>query len=514
MRYLRRIRWGVAALSLALTSMFFLDLANLVPPFFISTTLSLQAGPALIHALSLSGLAVAGLVVVLAATIVAGRVYCSHLCPLGTLQDIFIWSAKRNFKHRKYPYAKPHYALHYAITVLLIISAFCGSFFLLNLFEPFSSFGRILSNIVRPLVILLNNAAAFVLTKRQIFFLYEIPLKGLSVSVVAATLFFFGGLFWLSYFHGRYFCNTLCPVGGVLSLISRFSLFRITIDNEHCIDCGLCERVCRARCIDSEKREIDFAACVGCFDCVSSCPTVGMKYSFGKIKSHAQTPPDDGRRGILAAASSGMLWLIAVKQPASRSVEPTYEQTRKTPVVAPGGRSIERFTSHCTACHLCVSTCPTHVLQPSFFEFGLAGVMQPRMDYSVSYCNFDCTSLRAGLPDRGNSANPPRREEITANRQNALCQRGLHRRDEENRLRRMFRALPDESCEDGACTGKLSIPEVDNQYCIGCGACEHACPATPRKAIFVQSNAVHGIAKKREELKLAPPVSSPQDFPF
>ena len=230
-----------------------MDLANLIPPVVISSILSLQAGPAIIHALSASGFAVFGLTIVLAATVLVGRVYCSHLCPLGTLQDIFIWTSKKNFKHRKFPYAKPHYALHYGISFIVILAALCGSFFLLNIFEPFSSFGRILSNIVRPLLILCNNAAALILTKQQIFFLYEIPLKGLAVSVVVSTVIFLGGLFWLSYYHGRYFCNTFCPVGGVLSLVSRFSLFRIAIDNEHCIDCGLCERVCRARCIDSEK---------------------------------------------------------------------------------------------------------------------------------------------------------------------------------------------------------------------------------------------------------------------
>ena len=506
------IRWGIATLSLVFISIFFLDIANLVPPVFISSVLSLQAGPAIIHVLSASGLAVVGLTIVLTATVLVGRVYCSHLCPLGTLQDIFIWAAKRNFKHRKYPYTKPHYALHYGISLILITAALYGSFFLLNIFEPFSSFGRILSNVIRPLVILVNNAAALVLTKRQMFFLYEIPLKGLAVSVVATTVIFLAGLFWLSYYHGRYFCNTFCPVGGVLSLVSRFSLFRITIDNEHCIDCGLCERVCRARCIDSEKRQIDFAACVGCFDCLSSCPTVGMKYAFKKNKGPLQAPVDDGRRGVLAAASSGMLWLVAVKQPA-RSGEPTYEETRRTPVVAPGGRSINRFTSHCTACHLCVSTCPTHVLQPSFFEFGLAGLMQPRMDYSVSYCNLDCTLCGQVCPT--GALQPILLEE------KRLLQIGKTHFVKEDCI------VETKKTDCGACSehcptkavrmvpyGKLAIPEVDNQYCIGCGACEHACPATPRKAIFVQSNAVHGIAKKREELKLTPPVSSPQDFPF
>ena len=59
---------------------------------------------------------------------------------------------------------------------------------------------------------------------------------------------------------------------------------------------------------------------------------------------------------------------------------------------------------------------------------------------------------------------------------------------------------------------KLKIPELDNTYCIGCGACEHICPVRPHKAIFVDGLPVQGIAK--------PPVSKPatlipmDDFPF
>ncbi|MGA7160288.1 MAG: 4Fe-4S dicluster domain-containing protein [Bacteroidota bacterium] len=512
MRSLRIIRWGIATLSLLLTTIFFMDFANLVPPLFISSMLALQAGPAIIHALSVSGLALSGLAVVLAATLLVGRVYCSHLCPLGTLQDVFIWTAKRNFKHRKFPYIKPHYLLHYGISFIMIAAALCGSLFMLNFFEPFSSFGRILSNIIRPLVVLLNNVAALVLMKQQVFFLYEIPLKGLALSVVAATIIFLVGLFWLSYYHGRFFCNTLCPVGGVLSLVSRFSIFHITIQNDQCIDCGLCERVCRARCIDSTKRQIDFAACVGCFDCISSCPTLGMKYAHRKNKGDLRPPVDAGRRGVLAAASSGMLMLVGMNEQAL-SENPTYEESQRTPVVAPGARSIHRFTNRCTACHLCVSTCPTHVLQPSFLEFGLAGLMQPRMDYSVNYCNFDCTLCGQVCP--------------TGAIQSILV--------EEKKLLQIGKThFAKEDCivetkktDCGACSehcptkavrmvpyGNLRIPEVDNQYCIGCGACEHACPAAPRKAIFVKSNTVHGIAKKREEANLPSPVSTPQEFPF
>jgi ferredoxin len=61
------------------------------------------------------------------------------------------------------------------------------------------------------------------------------------------------------------------------------------------------------------------------------------------------------------------------------------------PVTPPGSVSIRHFNDRCTACHLCVSVCPTKVLQPSFLEYGFMGISQPHMDFSVEYCNFECT---------------------------------------------------------------------------------------------------------------------------
>jgi ferredoxin len=497
---------------LILTTIFFLDFSNVVPPGLISGMLALQVGPAIVKIVGPPGIALIGLGIVLTATLLIGRVYCSHLCPLGTLQDVFIWTAKKNFKHRKFLYGKPHYLLHYVITFIMISAAFGGSVVVLNLFEPLSSFGRILSTLVRPLVITVNNVAVTVLTKQGVYFLYEIPLRIFSVPVIAATLIFLGGLYWLSYFYGRFFCNTLCPVGGMLSLLSRVSLFRIAIEDGKCNDCGLCERVCRARCIDSEKRQIDFAACVGCFDCVSSCPTLGLKYAYNKKEASPHPPVDRKRRKVLVDASVGLLSIVGLPQSAS-SAEPTYDETRKMPVIAPGARSIERFTNRCTACHLCVTSCPTRVLQPSFLEFGIAGIMQPRMDYSVSYCNYDCTLCGQVCPTGAIQSILPDEKK--------LVQIGKTHFVKEDCI------VETKKTECGACSehcptkavkmvpyGKLFLPEVDNQYCIGCGACEHACPTKPRKAIFVESNPIHGTAKKRQEIKLESPVSSPQEFPF
>jgi polyferredoxin len=499
---------SVATVVFLLATLFFLDFGNTIPPRIISAVLALQLGPALVAAFGSPGLALFGILFVLATTLLVGRVYCSHLCPLGVLQDLFIWTAKKKYTHRKYPFSKPAYLIHYALSVIMIAAALAGSMLLLNLFEPFSNFGRILSDLVRPIIVLFNNAIASLLSGQRIYVLYEISLNGVALQVFVTTVLFLGGLFLLSFKYGRFFCNTICPVGGILSVLSRASLLRIVFKDEECIDCGLCERVCRARCVDAKNRRVDFAACVGCFDCISSCPTDGLSYGIRWKSSPRSEPLDTGRRNVLLSASTGMLCFLRAPQ-----IPPATANEKGTPIVAPGGQSIERFTHRCTACQLCVSTCPSHVLQPSFLEFGLTGIMQPRMDYSINYCTYDCSLCGQVCPT--GAIEPLSLDE------KKLVQIGKAHFVKEDCI------VETKKTDCGACSehcptkavrmvpyGKLFLPEVDNQYCVGCGACEHACPTKPRKAIFVQSNAIHGVAKKRQDIKMEPAVSTPKDFPF
>jgi len=505
---LRVLRLSVASFVFILATLFFLDLGGVIPPKLVNTVLALQYGPAVISALGGTAVAIFAALAVTALTLVAGRVYCSHLCPLGTLQDLFIWSAKRKFIHRRFPYSKPAYLVHYAVTLLAIVSAAAGSMMVLDLLEPYSNFSRILTNLVRPVEALCNNAVASLLVANRIYVMYVIPVDTREYPVVALAAIFLGGIFWLSYKHGRFFCNTLCPVGGILGLLSRFSLLRITIDTNECIDCGLCERVCRAKCVDAERRTIDFAACVGCFDCIGSCPIDGMHYRTRWWRPRSEPPLSTDRRSLLIGASSGLLGLLKPGPGFARE-----NQIVKSPIVPPGGRSIRHFTDHCTACHLCVAECPSHVLQPTFLEYGIAGLMQPHMDYSVNYCTFECTLCGEVCPTGAI-------ERVTKD-EKKLLQIGKATFVKEDCI------VETKKTDCGACSehcptkavhmipyGVLLLPQVDEEFCIGCGACEHACPVKPRKAIAVSANAVHMVAKKREDAKTRPAPAPSQDFPF
>ncbi len=511
---LRTVRITVASISFILITAIFLDITNRIPPAWSSAVVSLQFAPAVIKTISSLGIALAAVIFVSILTLLYGRVYCSQLCPLGTLQDIIIWIRKKKFKHRKFPYHPANYRFLYAVTALSIVSAIFGSAALLDLLEPFSNYGRILSTIVRPPIIIVNNALAIFITSTNSLGIAEIPLFGLDLWNVVLALFFLSVIIGLTVWRGRLFCNLLCPVGGVLSLLSRISLFKITIKHDACIDCGLCERVCRAQCIDSEKNTVDFAACVGCFDCIGSCPTDGMGYTFRR-RSEVLQKEDTNRRTVLLSLSSAVLASTGLQNIADTTKTSSgYVDAKKKPVVPPGGRGQEHFESYCTACTLCVTACPTHVLQPSFLEYGFAGILQPKMDYNVSYCNFDCTICGEVCPTGAiqrilqQDKKYVQLGKVTFVKEDCIVE--IKKKDcgacSEHCPTKAVKMVPYEN--------KLTIPQIENEYCVGCGACEHACPTTPRKAIYVTPNLVHQTAKKREEKRLEQQAATPQEFPF
>lgn len=515
---LKTIRLYFSVACAVVICLLFLDLGGWIPASVTSAIVAFQLVPALTKSLTGVGLWTAGLAVILIVTALFGRVYCSSLCPLGTLQDVVIrlkrfTDRRRKRRRRWFEYRSPRYALHYSLLAATVVLALSGSMILLNILEPFSNFGRMVQGLARPALIGGNNLVAALLSALGSYGVVNLPLKGLSLEVVAVPLVFLGVLVYLSWAHGRFFCNTLCPAGALLGLVARLARFKIVIDEETCTDCGLCEKVCKAYCIDAGTKNVEFSACVSCFNCIESCPTVGVKYAgrkfFGKRRGAAV---DGGRRAVLKAAALPALLLTqsASDTAAAKQLEPR----QQTPVTPPGARGVAHFTQMCTACHLCISACPTQVLVPSLFEYGLGGLFQPKLDYWVSYCNYDCKLCSDVCPS------------------GAILPLSL----EEKKLVQLGKAVfVKEDCivitkktECGACSEhcptkavtmvpyeqKLTLPELRNEICVGCGACEHACPTKPRKAIYVEAHQAHQQAKAPERKKLEQKEEQIQEFPF
>ena len=211
-------------------------------------------------------------------TLVFGRIYCSVICPLGILQDVL---ARLRRKKNKYSYSKEVRWLRYPMLVVMVVALIAGVGSLFQLFAPYSAFGRIATMLLQPLWMLGNNVLG-VLAERAdsyAFYTVDVWMKSLPVFVIAlVTLVVLVVLAWRG---GRTYCNTICPVGTALSLLSRFSLLKVRFNEDKCKNCSMCSRNCKAACIDFKTHSVDYSRCVVCGNCISQCKFGALAYKAG-----------------------------------------------------------------------------------------------------------------------------------------------------------------------------------------------------------------------------------------
>jgi ferredoxin len=493
----------------------FLDFTGAVPAWLWRKYATLQIVPALLALTVSAGTAIWGVLLVTLLTIVFGRVYCSSLCPLGTLQDMISRLNRSRNSRRRFVYARPNYLLHYGLLVATLGGVLGGSVVLLNLLEPFSNFGRMTATLARPLAVVLTNTVVHLLEQFSIYALPPVAAHPIVLPVLAGALLCFSVLFWMSYHHGRLFCNSLCPAGAVLGLISRFSIFRVAFDDDACRDCGLCEKMCKARCIDADTHVIDAAACVLCLDCFEACPTEGVR-----IERHLpwnrepSTSIAKDRREFIQNFIKGAAVIAFAPQDSVKNVAGVGASRTTQPISPPGSGGIAQFTSMCTSCHVCVDTCPTHVLIPGFFDYGIEGIFQPRMEYSVGACTYECTLCGEVCPTGAILPLPLETKKLVQIGKATFVKDDCVVAVKKTDCGACAEHCPTKAVHMVPYEGKLVIPEVTQELCIGCGACEHPCPTTPNKAIYVQSNPLHATARKPEVKKAEPAVHLDQGFPF
>jgi len=229
------------------------------------------AGALQIVPLALAG-SVTGLVVWIGLTVLLGRVYCSSVCPLGTLQDCMsrLPRLSRRWRVRR-PYHFEPVRERFRITWLIIIAG-CGILGLTSVIlwvDPYSTFGRMADG-------LLLRSTSFPVGRGEV-----VAASGLAFAIAVVTLVAVG---YVSVRHGRLICNTVCPVGSSLGLLSRVSLMQFDIDTDLCTNCRACEYACKAQCIDLSAHTVDASRCVVCFNCMAACPDNAIRYTFRRKK--------------------------------------------------------------------------------------------------------------------------------------------------------------------------------------------------------------------------------------
>ncbi|MDR1417417.1 MAG: 4Fe-4S dicluster domain-containing protein [Prevotellaceae bacterium] len=498
---LRKLRIILACIFFLLITLLFLDFTGAAHLWF-GWLAKIQLMPAILSAT----LIVVTLIVIL--TLLFGRVYCSVICPLGVLQDgVSNVSGKR--KKNRFRHSPAKSWLRYGVLGLVVAAAILGGNAVVSLLDPYAAYGRIASNFFAPLYRSGNNLLDWLAARVSSYAFYptEVWVKGwVTFGVAAVTLAAVGILAWRG---GRTYCNTICPVGTVLGFLSRFSIFRLTLNAEKCKKCGLCERNCKASCIDAKNLTIDTSRCVACFSCMEACRFGAMKYApvrIGKKKNiqagvATEERSADGmtRRGFMSIA--GILALSqTVKAQQLRvdgglaEIQDKKAPARKTPIVPPGAVSLRNMSKSCTACQLCVSACPSSVLRPSA---KLETLMQPEMSYEKGYCRPECIQCSQVCPTGAiRKIAPADKSAISIGKAVWIKDSCIVNRDK----------IQCSSCANSCLTGaitlvavnpedkkSLKLPVVNKELCIGCGACENLCPARPLSAIYVEGNVVHHL---------------------
>lgn len=186
--------------------------------------------------------------------ILLGRVVCGFLCPFGLLQDLLykIPAKKLNVPGKV---DKCLRYLKYVVLFLLVI-------LLPTLIRDEFGFGTTyFCKYVCPagtlgggIPLLIKNEGL----RQTIGALFQWKLTVLIVILVLAILIY------------RPFCKYLCPLGAFYSFFHKFSLYRLSVDKEQCVDCGACERACKMGV--EVTKEINSPECIRCGACMDACP--------------------------------------------------------------------------------------------------------------------------------------------------------------------------------------------------------------------------------------------------
>ena len=500
---LRKIRLTLAAVFFVAVTLLFLDFTGTLHRW-IGWTAEVQFLPALL------AMNVVVVVALVALTLFVGRVYCSVICPLGVMQDIIAWLGRRGGKKRKkrYGYSPERRWLRWGVFVAFVACLVGGVTVLSSLIAPYSSYGRIASNLFAPVYRWGNNMLAYLAERMDSYAFYttEVWLKSTPTLIVAvATFIIIGVLAWRG---GRTYCNTICPVGTLLGFLSRFSFLKIHIDETKCNRCGKCSRKCKAACIDGKHHEIDYSRCVMCMDCLETCKhgAISLKRS-EKLDVTSEKRDvtsekcevkgekcDNGRRTFITVATSfaASAAINAQKKKVDGGltvIEDKVKPNRATRILPPGSFSAQHFAQHCTACQLCVSVCPNQVLRPSA---DLEHLMQPELSYERGYCRPECTRCSEVCP-------------TDAIRPLTVAEKSSTRIGHAVWVRKNCLPVTDgvscgncaRHCPSGAILmvpmdandpESIKIPAVNTERCIGCGACETLCPVRPFSAIYVEGH--------------------------
>ena len=373
--------------------------------------------------------------VVLLLTPIVGRLFCECFCPLGIIQSIVNWIFHPKTKVRRVctrlPESHAQQTVRWTVLAVSVVLAATGFGAIGWLLTPYSIYGKALT-LFAP---------------------------GVAIFAAVVVLAALG--------KGRLWCNWICPIGTLFNLLSKKSVCAHKI-GPSCANCKACfsdgaehgergtgngERIPRA------KRVAEGDALAG----------VGM-----------------GEDGVTRREALKGVAVLAATEVLDKTTDGGYAPVslpgvpeRPAAVLPPGALDRKAFNVKCVACGLCITNCKGNCLSAStnLKRFG-----QPEMDFRRGYCLLGCNYSCGHVCPTGAINWIPRLARKNVHMGHAIWKKDICIRTTDG----VQCTACSRKCPVGAIHIVEGFPVVDKTVCIGCGACEHVCPARPMPAIFVK----------------------------